>query len=69
LKSLEALYLGYTPISDAGLAHLRGLTKLKTLGLQRTKVTDEGVDQLQEALPDCQFYYTPPAALESGVPR
>ncbi|MBQ76918.1 MAG: hypothetical protein CMQ20_18095 [Gammaproteobacteria bacterium] len=44
-----------TKITDAGLAHLKGLTKLETLSLSRTKITDAGVKSLKEALPDCEI--------------
>lgn len=66
LKSLRILFLGYDrfvymgentspDISDAGLAHLKGLTNLKELFIQQTKVTEEGIEKLKKALPDCQF--------------
>ena len=45
------LSLDDTQITDAGLAHLRGLTALQTLYLHDMKVTDAGVKKLQEALP------------------
>jgi len=35
--------------------HLKGLTKLKTLGLERTNVTDAGRAELQQALPRCRI--------------
>ena len=41
------------PVSDAGLKQLSGLTKLRFLYLERTQVTDEGVESLQQKLPDC----------------
>jgi hypothetical protein len=37
--------------TDAGLAHLKGLTRLTNLNLAGTGVTDAGVQDLQEALP------------------
>ena len=46
------LHLGGTQVTDAGLAHLNGLTKLYYLDLDGTKVSDrrtgasEGADQL-----------------------
>ena len=42
-------------ITDAGLAQLRGLTNLHHLNLTCSRVTDEGVKNLQEALPDCEI--------------
>jgi hypothetical protein len=39
------------------LEHLKGLTKLKWLSVCDTNVTDEGVEKLQKALPDCEIYH------------
>lgn len=44
---LEWLSLNDTPITDAGLAHVRGLNKLKTLGLAGTRITDKGLGCLK----------------------
>ena len=35
--------LNHTQVSDAGLAHLNGLTKIIFLGLNGTQVTDAGM--------------------------
>ena len=42
-----------TKITDAGLVHLKGLTKLVSINLIGTKVTDAGAQDLQKALPRC----------------
>jgi hypothetical protein len=52
---LRTLNLSDTPISDAGLEHLKGLTQLQGLMLAHTKVTDAGVRELQKALPKCSI--------------
>ncbi|NLE37776.1 MAG: hypothetical protein GX621_07105 [Pirellulaceae bacterium] len=52
---LSRLCLRGTRITDAGLEHLKGLTRLETLDLRDTPVTDEGVRRLQHALPDCRI--------------
>lgn len=50
LTQLRALDLADTHITDAGLAHLEGLTNLQTLILGDW-VTDQRLSQLQKALP------------------
>jgi hypothetical protein len=35
--------------------HLKGLTRLETLTLGGTKITDTGVAELQKALPNCKI--------------
>lgn len=42
-----------TKVTDAGLEHLQGLTELDLLDVVNTKVTPEGVGELQQALPNC----------------
>jgi hypothetical protein len=43
--------LSGTEITDAGLAHLKGLTTLKTLHLFRTRVSDAGVTEFHRVMP------------------
>ena len=38
-----------------GLVHLKEMTQLESLGLRDTQVTDAGVDDLQQALPNCKI--------------
>jgi hypothetical protein len=45
----------YTQVSDAGLKELAELKTLTSLNLQNTKVTAEGVKELQTALPKCKI--------------
>ena len=45
LKSLDLSYC--REITDEGLAHLKGLTKLKELSLASTKITDAGLVHLK----------------------
>ena len=54
LTSLKELRLP-KQITDAGLVHLKGLTKLESLDLSRTKITDAGIAELQQALPNCKI--------------
>ncbi len=43
---VRILKLGDTAITDAGLAHLEGMTELIMLGLRGTKITDDGLKHL-----------------------
>jgi len=45
-----------SPITDAGLVHLTGLINLQTLALARTQVTNNGVNEIQQALPSVQVH-------------
>ena len=47
--------LAGTQVTDAGLVHLKGLTKLKRLSLQGSQVTRAGVAELKKALPKCSI--------------
>ena len=44
-----------TGVTDAGLKELAVLTKLTSLDLSQTKVTADGVKELQKALPKCKI--------------
>ena len=54
-KPVISVYLTATKVTDAGLVHLKGLSKLQMLSLSYTKVTDAGVKKLQAALPKCKI--------------
>ncbi|REJ66980.1 MAG: leucine-rich repeat domain-containing protein [Planctomycetota bacterium] len=53
MKNLEHLWLDDTHVSD--LTPLAGLTKLQVLGLTGTTVSEEQVQTLHEALPECDI--------------
>ena len=55
LKSLRCLILGGTSVTDAGLEHLKALADLERLDVRRINVTDEDVEKLQQALPNCKI--------------
>ncbi len=46
LRHVEMLYLGFQPITDEGLGHLRNLKSLMDLNLCGTQITDHGLSQL-----------------------
>jgi len=44
-----------TQVTDAGLEHLKGLAKLGYLYIGHSKASSDGVNRLQQVLPDCQI--------------
>lgn len=52
---IYGLNLSGTQVTDDGLAHLHQLTTLTTVTLNNTRVTQQGVKDLQTALPDCEI--------------
>jgi hypothetical protein len=52
LGQLTFLALDESAVSRTGLAHLKGLTKLRFIGLAGTRVTVAGMKDLKRALPD-----------------
>ncbi len=57
LKNLKNLNLAQTKIGDPGLVHLEALTQLEELDLDGTKVTEKGVEKLQQSLPNCEISF------------
>ena len=51
MTRFEYLDIGRFGVTNAGLEHLKGLTILKYLRLQGTKVTSAGAERLQKAVP------------------
>jgi hypothetical protein len=47
--------LSNSNVNDAGLESLKGFSKLHELDLEGTKVTDEGIKKLRQALPNCRI--------------
>jgi hypothetical protein len=52
LTSITGLGLEDTEITDRGLEHLAALRKLRIVSVNGSKVTEEGVKKLKQALPD-----------------
>jgi hypothetical protein len=58
LNQLESLELaGNESVTDAGLVHLKGLTKLSHLGLNGTQVTNAGMNELKRTLPGLTIHH------------
>jgi len=55
LAKLESLVLSGNAITDADLEHLKSLKSLTNIYLEETKVTQQGVAVLKEALPNCMI--------------
>jgi len=55
MTALQDLILDGTMVTDAGIAKLSTLTKLKTLSVSQTSVTAEGMAALQKALPNVKI--------------
>ena len=58
LTSLQALYLDRAQVSD--LTPLAKLTSLETLWLNETQASEEQVEELRQALPNCDIQWSPP---------
>lgn len=56
LTTLKKLDLVGNPITDSALEHLTPLQNLELVLLQDTKVTEEGVEKLRQALPKCKVH-------------
>jgi hypothetical protein len=48
---------GNTAITDAGLVHLKGLTNLDVLQIGGTRITQRGIRQLRQWLPETSIYH------------
>ena len=61
--------LADTQLSDKGLARLHGLSKLKSLDISRTRVTQAGAEAFRKALPEAKLAYSlaPPRAMINGI--
>lgn len=59
MTTLEELDLGDTAITDATLAQLEGMKRLKILLVSGTKVTPQGVERFRKARPDCRVMWAP----------
>jgi len=51
LTGITGLNLSGTKVTDAGLVHLKGMSRLTKLNVSRTAVTDQGVAEAKKFLP------------------
>jgi serine/threonine protein kinase/Leucine-rich repeat (LRR) protein len=68
LTSLEAAYLNYFPLTDAALANLQDSSKLKSLHLEGTQITDDGLAVL-EHFPQLEGLRLPSGFSDAGLAR
>ena len=57
VRRVAWVFLGGTQVTNADLMQLAELTELERVYLAGTQVTDEGVEKLQQALPNCKIYH------------
>jgi hypothetical protein len=57
---LQNLDLSNTAVTDNGIRHLHGLQNLKKIGIMKTAVTDEGMEELKSAVPSLTMPTTSP---------
>jgi hypothetical protein len=55
MTQLQALDIGHTAVTDAGLKHLQGLARLESLTLVRSRVTLAGAEEVRRTLPKCRI--------------
>ena len=56
LRNLQYLWLRDCPITDSDIVHLRQLTGLAVINLTNTKVTEAGVAELRDGMPNTVIY-------------
>lgn len=54
-ERLTSLQIGSSKITDAGIEHLKGLSKLATITISASGLTPEGIAALRTALPNCRI--------------
>ncbi|QDU46026.1 hypothetical protein Mal52_45230 [Symmachiella dynata] len=53
--TLKSLSLGGMPITDASIDTIVSLVQLEELDLQETKISEAGLQRIQDALPECKI--------------
>jgi len=57
MRGVTSLFSGGTSVTDAGLKHLTGLSNLRVLDVGYTQVSEKGVRDLKERLPECEIVH------------
>jgi len=57
MHGVTTLFLAGTVVTDAGLKHLTGLSNLRVLDVGFTQVSEKGMHDLQESLPECEIVH------------
>lgn len=60
LPNLGELGLHHCPVENSAVAHLAGMRSLRGLEIGRTHIDEEGLAQLEKALPNCEIGWTIP---------
>jgi hypothetical protein len=55
VRHVEVLTINSPNVTDEGLSHLVGLTRLQRLNLARTRVTERGVEELRRSIPSLKI--------------
>jgi hypothetical protein len=64
---LRELGLDHTEVTDAAVPLLVPLAGLKSLDLYHTKISQEGVKRVREALPECRVVWELDSAGRRGI--
>ena len=64
---IVSVCLWNTKVTDAGLEHLRGLTKLRTLYLSEIQVTDVGLQHLESLTGLCSLFLSSTMITDAGL--
>ena len=66
---LPNLLLDHCPVENAAVPDLIAMPSLQRLGIQRTYIDEQHVEELKEALPDCRvFWEVPPVRIDAPAP-
>ena len=64
LRISKSCGLNSADITDAGIVHLKKLSKLKLLDLYHTLITPKGLEELKTGLPGCKMVWEHDSSFE-----